>query len=316
MGIIKYRIRTSVRRDGFFVTLFKQRELLIMVIPAFLATLIFSYIPMYGITFAFRELDFSNGVWQSPFADPWYNYFQFLNDEQFWRVMINSVVIAGSKFLFGFPAPIILALMLNEIRLTFFKRTVQTISYLPHFISWVIAVGIFSTFLSLDSGPVNKLLQFLFGIQPIDYLGSAQWFVPLMVFTSVWKSVGWGTIIYLAAITALDPQLYEAAKIDGAGKWKQVVHITIPGMMPTITILLVLSIPGIVNAGFDQIYNFLNPLVLKVGDVIDTYVVRMGLEQGKYSLTTAVGLFNSTISIALVVTANWISKKTGGEGIW
>ena len=291
-------------------------RLLVMVLPAIASVIIFNYIPMYGITFSIRQLDLSGNIWFSPLAQPWHKYFSFLTDLDFWRVMRNTVVISTAKFVFTFPAPIVLALMINEIRFSWFKRTAQTISYLPHFVSWVIVVGLANQLLSIDAGPISKVIMWFRGGQPVDFLGTPRLFIPVIVASSIWKEVGWGTIIYLAAITAINPELYEAATVDGAGRWKQALYITLPGLMPTITIILVLAIPGIINAGFDQIYNFLNPIVMETGDVIQTYVVRIGLEQGKYSLTTAVGLFNSVISIMLVLTANWVSKRLGGSGIW
>ena len=290
-------------------------RLLAMVLPATFAVLLFDYVPMYGLTFSIRELDFTGGIWFSPLAKPWHQYYGFLWDLDFWKVMRNTVVIAGTKFLFAFPAPIMLALLLNEVRLSWYKRTVQTISYLPHFVSWVIVVGLFNQLLSIDAGPVNQVLIRL-GVPRTDFLGNPPWFVPLITVSHIWKEVGWGSIIYLAAISTVDPEQYEAATVDGASKWRQVRHVTLPGIMPTITIILVLAIPGIINAGFDQVYNFLNPMVMGVGDVIDTYILRIGLEQGKYSLTTAVGFFNSGVSVTLVLAANWLSKKLGGSGIW
>ena len=303
------------RRRGYTKWISDWR-LLVMVLPATAFVVIFCYIPMYGITFSIRQLNLSGNIWFSPLAEPWHKYFNFLTDLGFWRVMRNTIIISSAKFVFTFPAPIVLALMINEIRLSWFKRTAQTISYLPHFVSWVIVVGLANQLLSIDAGPINKLIMALREGRPVDFLGTPGLFIPIIVASSVWKEVGWGTIIYLAAITGINPELYEAATVDGAGRWKQALYITLPGLMPTITIILVLAIPGIINAGFDQIYNFLNPIVMGTGDVIQTYVVRIGLEQGKYSLTTAVGLFNSGISVTLVLTANWLSKKLGGSGIW
>ena len=210
-------------------------RLLAMVLPATFAVLLFDYVPMYGLTFSIRELDFTGGIWFSPLAKPWHQYYGFLWDLDFWKVMRNTVVIAGTKFLFAFPAPIMLALLLNEVRLSWYKRTVQTISYLPHFVSWVIVVGLFNQLLSIDAGPVNQVLIRL-GVPRTDFLGNPPWFVPLITVSHIWKEVGWGSIIYLAAISTVDPEQYEAATVDGASKWRQVRHVTLPGIMPTITI--------------------------------------------------------------------------------
>ena len=305
----------AAARRTWFARNVSDWRLLAMVLPATVAVILFDYIPIYGITFSIRELDFGKGIWFSPLADPWYRYFRFLGDPSFWQVMRNTVVIATAKLIFGFPAPIVLALFINEMRIKWFKRTTQTISYLPHFVSWVIISGLFDQLLSIDTGPVNQLLKAAIG-EPIAFLGTPGLFAPMIVLTAIWQSVGWGTIIYLAVLSTIDTELYEAAIVDGAGRFRQVRHITLPGLVPTITILLVLAIPNITNAGFDQIYNFLNPIVIETGDVVQTYVVRLGLEQAKYSLTTAVGVFDSVISVVLVLTANTLSKRFGGSGIW
>lgn len=268
-----------------------QTTLLLMVLPAFLCVLIFSYLPMYGVTFAFRQIRVKS-VWTSPWASPLLKHFSFLKDDGFWSVFKNTVVIAFSKFVCGFTPPIILALLLNEIRSTRFKRVVQTFSYLPYFISWVILSGIIYSLLNLDFGPLIMFVRAL-GIkvnQPI--LGSTQAFVPLVVVSAIWQGAGWGSIIYLATISGIDETMYEAAEIDGAGRFRKIWSITIPNMVPTISILLVLSVPGLINAGFDQIYNLQNDMVMRVAQIIDTYVLRVGLEQGNYSYATAVGLFN------------------------
>lgn len=303
-----------MRRWGPLYSWKSQIVLLLMILPSFLCVVIFNYLPMYGVTFAVREVDYTN-VWMSAWAHPLFKYFTFLSDDEFWNVFKNTVVIACSKFIFGFPAPIALALLLNEIRAMWFKRFVQSVSYLPHFISWVIIAGLTSALLSTEIGPIAQLVQALGGRMP-SLTGNETTFVPLMVVLSVWQSVGWGTIIYLAAIAGIDPTQYEAASIDGANRLQKIRHVTLPGMTPTISILLVISIPGIINAGFDQIYNFQNPMVMGVADVIDTYILRVGLDQGNYSLATAVGLFNSVIGIVLVLLTNHIMKRRGGQGIW
>jgi ABC-type polysaccharide transport system, permease component len=295
-------------------TVKSQIMLFAMVLPAFVCVVIFNYIPMYGVTFAIREVDF-NHIWRSGFADPLFKYFAFFSDTEFWNVFKNTIVIAVSKFAAGFPAPIILALLLNEIRVVWFKRFVQTVSYLPHFISWVVISAIVGAMFSIQFGPLADIYN-LFGLEMPDILGSEGSFVPLMVALSVWQSIGWGTIIYLAALTGINPILYESSEIDGAKRLQKIWNITIPGLMPTISILLVLAIPSVINAGFEQIYNFQNPMVMSVGEIVDTYILRIGLVKGNYSLATAVGLFNSIIAIMLMLITNTISKKQGGQGIW
>lgn len=315
-GIVRVKnnkLKTFLNRSPIFDAK-AQFVLLAMIFPAFAAVVIFNYIPMVGVSFAIREVDFKS-IWSSPFADPLFKYFSFFENKEFWNIYKNTVVIAFSKFVFGFPAPIILALLLNEIRTVKLKRFVQTVSYLPHFVSWVIISAIVGAILSVGFGPLKDLYG-IFGLEAPIILGKESSFVPLMVVLAVWQSVGWGTIIYLAAIAGINVGLYEAAEIDGASKFQKVIHITLPSMKPTISILLVLSIPGIINAGFDQIYNFQNPMVMAVAEIIDTYILRIGLVQGNYSLATAVGLMNATIATTLLLVTNYVSKKQGGQGIW
>lgn len=291
-----------------------QMALLAMVLPAFACVIVFSYIPIYGITFAFRNIKMSD-IWNSPWVDPWYKYFSFLSSPIFWKVFKNTVVIACSKFVFGFWPAIVLALLLNELRNLRFKKVVQTISYLPHFISWVIIANMVNALLNLEYGPLPALVKAL-GMEPISIIGSESAFVPLVVITAIWHGIGWDTILYLAAISGISQTLYEAAEIDGAGRFKKMLYITLPGMVPTISILLVLNIPGLINAGFDQVFNFQNSMVLGVAEIVDTYIMKIGLDKGSYSLATAVGLFNSVLGVTLLLVSNKISKKLGGQGIW
>ena len=238
----------------------------------------------------------------------------FLSSPDFWRIMKNTIVISFYHIVFGFPAPIIFALLLNEIRFSVFKRFAQTISYLPHFLSWIVIGGILITLLSPSTGVVNYLLQML-GIDSIYFLGTEQYFRFTLVTSAIWKEIGWGTIIYLAALSGVDSQLYEAAVLDGANRWKQTLHITIPSILPVISILLILRVGGVLDAGFDQILTLYSPAVYGVADVLDTYVYRVGLQNFQFSLTTAVGLFKNVIALALVLTTNYIVKKMGQEGI-
>jgi putative aldouronate transport system permease protein len=220
------------------------------------------------------------------------------------------------KFVTAWPAPIILALLLNEVRHRSFKRTIQTVAYLPHFLSWVILARIIYDLLSWEpSSPVNQI-RAVFGLDPVALMGDRSAFIPILVVSNLFKEVGWGTIIYLAALTRIDPDLYEAALADGAGRWAQLWHITLPGMLPIIAILLVLGIPGILSAGFDQIYNLMNPTIAELAYVTDYYVLRVGLIQGNYAFAAAMGLVFSVIALVLVLTANWLSKRSAGTGIW
>ncbi|MGO4542924.1 ABC transporter permease [Paenibacillus sp. 2TAB19] len=228
--------------------------------------------------------------------------------------MKNTVIISCYNIVFGFPAPIVLALLLNEVRYGLFKRIAQSISYIPHFFSWVVLSGIIIMMLSPSQGPINYLLS-LVHIEPIYFLADSNYFRPTLVITNIWKEVGWGTIIYLAALTGVDPTLFEAAKIDGANRFKQVWHISIPSILPVVTIMFILSLGGILNAGFDQIFNLYSPSVYNVSDIIDTYVYRAGIVNGQFGLTTAVGLFKNIIGITLVLGTNYVVKKMGQEGV-
>lgn len=295
-----------------------QRSLYILAAPLVIGLFLFAYLPIYGILMAFKDLDYMGmNVLGSPWAKPVWKYFDFIRDPFYWGLFANTVKIATAKFMFGFPAPIILALLLNELRLMWFKRFVQTVSYLPHFVSWVVLSGIMMQIFSTEGGALVEF-QKLLGIQPgpDSIMAKNSTFLPLVVLSSIYKEVGWGTILFLAAIAGIDPQLYEAAVMDGGGKWAQMRHITIPGMMPTVTIVLVLSIPGITAAGFDQIYNLMNPMVMRSADIVETFVLRVGLFERQYSFASAVGLFNSIIAFTLILVSNYISKRTGGSGIW
>nr|WP_239483515.1 MULTISPECIES: ABC transporter permease subunit [Paenibacillus] len=268
---------------------------------------------MAGIQVAFKEFQIGTTIWNSPWVG--LENFAFLQDDQFWLVVRNTVYIAVLKFVFGFPAPILLALLINELRHNGFKRFVQSVSYLPHFFSWIVVAYILQSFLTLDGGLVNQLIANLGG-DPVFFLGSTQWFRPMIVTSSLWKEVGWNTILYLAAITTIDPQLYEAAKVEGAGKWAQMRHITLPGMMPTISIVLILSMPSLIAVGMDQIYPLMNPANQPVADVLDTYILRSGLQQGYFGMATAVGMLSSLLSLILVIGTNQLSRKANGEGLW
>jgi putative aldouronate transport system permease protein len=233
----------------------------------------------------------------------------------FWEVFKNTVIISVYKFIFGFPAPIIFALLLNEVSHAKFKRTVQTISYLPHFVSWVVIGGILSQFLSPSTGPVNIILKGM-GIKPIFFLADPKWYRTVVVASAVWKNIGWGSIVYLAALSGVNQESYEAAVIDGANRFQRIMKITIPEILPVITIMLILAMGGLINDDFDQIFNTYNPAVYKVGDVLSTYTYRSGLKDMEYSFATAVGLFKNVISVSLVLITNAVTKKINDYGIW
>ena len=214
-----------------------------------------------------------------------------------------------------FPAPLILALLLNELRLMLYKKIIQTIIYMPHFLSWVIISGLFIGVLSPTTGIVNQFIQWL-GSSPIYFMGSEFFIRPILIFAGIWQSIGWGTIIYLAALTAISPELYEAAKIDGANRWKQTLHITIPAILPTFTVLFLLSIGNFLDFGFERVYTFLNPLNQVNGEVLDTYIYTVGLQQGQYSFTTAIGILKSVVGLILIMSANFLSKRVTGNSLY
>lgn len=285
-----------------------------MILPVVAFFLIFNYTPMVGLVIAFKDYLINEGI----FGSAWVgldNFSRLFGSEDFPRAVRNTVTISLLRLAFGFFAPVILALMLNELRIELYKRSVQTLTYLPHFFSWVILAGIFLMIFGGD-GPVNQIIK-AFGGEPVGFLTSDVWFIVVLVGTGIWQSAGWGAIIYLAALSGISPQLYEAANIDGANRWQQTIHVTLPCLVPTMITLFVLSLGGILTAGFDQVYNMYNPLVYDVADIVDTYVLRrlFGLE---FSLATAAGLFQSGVGLILVVGANHISRKiSGGEqGVW
>lgn len=292
----------------------KSKYLFFMLIPTLIWFGIFHYGPLYGIQLAFKDFSPIKGIWGSEWVGLEHFEFLFFQSPDFARIFQNTLLISLYNIIFGFPAPIILALLLNELRSHRFKRVAQSISYIPHFFSWVILSGIIIVMLSPSEGPVNYILQ-LFGMEPVYFLADPDYFRPTLVATNIWKEIGWGTIIYLAALAGIDPTLYEASVIDGAGRWKKMWHITLPSILPVVSIMFILSLGGILNAGFDQIFNLYSPAVYEVADVIDTYVYRAGIQQAQFGLTTAVGLFKNVIGIMLVLGTNYVMKKMGQEGV-
>lgn len=292
----------------------KHKYFYLMLVPLVVYYGVFEYGPLYGVQIAFKDYMLRQGIWNSPWVGWKHFYFMFTLSPDFYNILKNTVIISFYHIIFGFPAPIVLALLFNELRLEIFKRVSQTISYLPHFMSWVVLGGMLITILSPTTGAVNIVLGW-FGIEPIYFLGDPNYFRFTLVVSSIWKEVGWGTIIYLAALASIDPHLYEAARIDGASRWKQTLHITLPSIMYVIAILFIFKTGSILSAGFDQIFNLYNPAVYSVADILDTYVYRVGLQQLQYSFTTAVGLFKNIVAFSMVMMTNYIVKKMGQEGI-
>lgn len=293
----------------------KCRYLFLLLAPVMIWYAVFAYAPMYGIQLAFKDFKIMEGIWGSPWVGFKHFEFLFFQSPDFLRILKNTIVISFLHILFGFPAPIILALLINEIRSGKFKKIAQSLTYLPHFFSWVILSGILITLLSPSTGVVNYLLQ-LIGLEPVYFLGDPHYFRFTLVTSGIWKEVGWGTIIYLAALAGVQPDMYEAAVMDGASRWKQTISITIPTILPVIVLMFILRIGSVLDAGFDQILNLYSPATYSVADILDTYVYRVGLQNFQFSLTTAVGLFKNVIAFALVLTTNFISKKLGQQGIF
>jgi len=286
----------------------------LMLAPAIVLFALFSYVPMYGVIIAFKDYRFIDGIWGSPWVG--FDYFeQFFHDVFFWRIIRNTLTISGLHLLFGFPAPVVLALLFNELIHGKFKKFVQSVSYLPHFMSWVILASLLTEILSPSRGALNYVLTF-FGGKPIHFLADPDTFVGMLVVTHIWQSVGWGSVVYLAAIAGISQDQYESATIDGAGRLQKIMHITLPSLVPIMTILFILNVGGIMNAGFDQIFNLYNPAVYRVADIIDTYVYRIGLLETKYGFSSAIGLFKNVIALALVMGTNFLVKRFNDYGIW
>ncbi|MFU0799299.1 MAG: ABC transporter permease subunit [Xylanivirga thermophila] len=291
----------------------KNRYVYIMALPILAYYIIFCYIPMYGVTIAFKDFSIKLGILKSPWAG--FKYFKdFFNSYYCLRVIKNTLLLNLYDLLWGFPAPIILALLLNELRNQKFKRCVQTVTYLPHFVSMVVICGIIIEFVSTD-GLINVLLSYL-GIEPSNMLTRPELFRTIYISSGIWQGIGWGSIIYLASLTGIDPALYEAATIDGAGRWKQTLHVTLPGIAPTIIILLILRLGSMMSVGFEKILLLYNPMTYETADVISTYVYRKGLLDFDYSYSAAVGLFNSIINFLLLIIANTLSRKLTEESLW
>lgn len=293
-----------------------QRYLLILTLPAVLWMIIFNYIPMYGVIIAFQEYTPFKGFIHSPWLG-FDNFKELFNDPTFRESLTNTFKISIAKLVFGFPAPIVLSLLLNELVFKRFKRIVQSLTYLPYFVSWVLVVGFMYTLLDPDTGVISKLLVKL-GIVGSDVMlmGDAHSFLSLVVITEIWKNIGWNSIIYLAAIAGIDPQLYEAAVVDGANRFKRVWHITLPSLKPTIIILLILSIGGLVNSNFDQMFLMQNSMTQDAANVLAVYSYKMGLVSGRFSYGTAIGLFQSLVAFVLMYAANYSSRRLTKESLF
>jgi putative aldouronate transport system permease protein len=307
----------SKDKRGFWFYLKRDRLLYLLLLPGVLYFIIFKYLPMVGIVIAFENFKpywGIKGLFTSEFVGlHWFR--RFFNSAYSGRLIWNTFFISFLKLVFGFPAPIILALLLNEIRNRHFKKIVQSISYVPYFLSWVVVAGLVQQMTSTDGGIINVIVSF-FGGEKVYFLGSTKYFRSIMVISAIWRNVGWDSIVYLAAIAGIDQEMYDAAKVDGAGFFRRMWNVTIPSIMPIISIMLILRTGRLLDAGFEQTLMLLTPSVYSVGDIIDTFVYREGIMHMNYSYTMAVSLFKSVIAFVMVLTTNNIAKRLGQEGIW
>lgn len=304
----------SEKRKRLLNQLLSQKFLYLMILPGLIYFIVFKYVPMWGLIIAFQDYQPFLGI----FGSEWVGFKHFIRlftEPTFFILLKNTLILFAMNVVIFFPIPILLALLLNEVRLALFKKFVQTMIYIPHFMSWVIVVSLSFVLLTVDGGLINELIAF-FGGEKINFLLSQEWFRPMYILQVIWREAGWSTIIYLAAITAVDPQLYEAAKMDGAGRLRQMWHITLPAIKSVIVVLLILKIGDTLELGFEHVYLLLNATNREVAEIFDTYVYTAGLKQGQFSYSTAVGLFKAAVGLILVMLANRLAKKFGEEGIY
>ncbi|RAV06366.1 sugar ABC transporter permease [Paenibacillus sp. YN15] len=306
--------RVKPGRSGLWRSVFVRYDLYLMLLIPIAWYLVFHYGPMYGLQIAFKNFSPAKGILGSEWVGL-DNFQRFYNSYYFWRLLWNTVSINLYSLLFAFPIPILLALLINEIRSKTYSKIVQNITYIPHFISIVVMVGMLTLFLSPNGGPVNKIIE-LFGGTPIRFLDSAAWFKPIFIGSNIWQSMGWQSIIYIAALSGVNPQLYEAAKMDGASRIRRIWHVSLPGILPVIVILLILDVGHFMNVGFEKILLMQNNLNLESSDVISTFVYTTGILKGEYSYTAAIGLFNSVINLALLVLVNRFARKKAETSLW
>ncbi len=307
-------MKAAARKQSFWPYLKQNYWLYIFLIPGLLFLIIFKYIPMGGIVIAFQDYKVTRGFLGSDWVG--LEHFRYLfQSTDFYRVFRNSILISIYRLVWGFPVPILLALMLNEMRSQGYKRTMQTILYLPHFISWVVVVGMVTNLLSPSTGIINILIEAMGG-EPVSFLTSPKYFRSILVITDIWKGAGWGTIVYMAAMAGIDPSYYEAAIIDGATRFQRIWYITLPCIASTIVVMLIMRTGSILNNGFEQVYLMQNALVSEVAEIFETYTYQVGLKEGRYSFASAVGIFQSVVGCILLFITNFTAKKIGGSGLW
>jgi putative aldouronate transport system permease protein len=308
-------LKLTKPKSALWKSILQHRYLYFMLLPCIVFFVVFAYIPMGGLLLAFKEYKFNKGITGSPWVG--LEYFKtFFNSYQSRDLVKNTLIISGMKLFLYLPFPIILALMFNEVRSKWFKNVSQSVLYLPHFISWVVVVGLIQRILAPDTGLLNQLISNMGGDGSIFYMMEPKYFYQIMFGSHLWKSIGWDSIIYMAAISGVNPDMYEAAKIDGASKLREVWNITLPSITPTIVILFILSLGNILSAGFDQLYLLRTPGNMQLSDILDTYIIRVGLQGGQYGYATAVGMLQGLIGLILVVMANRISRKVSDTSLW
>lgn len=302
------------KRKNLWKDIVRHRMLYLFILPCFIWLIVFCYVPMGGIVLAFKNYKFNLGIYGSPWAGmKWFR--EFINSPEFWITIKNTLRITLLKLVICFPAPILLALLLNEVRNAKFKRIVQTVSYLPNFVSWVVVVQLMRALFTPYGGIVNEIRKAM-GYEAVFIMGLKSAFLPMVVLSDLWKNIGWSSIVYLAAITSVDQQLYEAAVIDGANHVQQVWHITLPGIMQIIGIMFIMAVGGLLNAGYDQILLLQQPANTQISQVLDTYVLQTGIKYGKFEYATAIGLFKSLFSLVMVVVTNYLAQRFGEVGLW
>ncbi|GAB3794369.1 sugar ABC transporter permease [Humibacter antri] len=307
-------VRPVRQKRRWLATLSRYKWFYLMLLPGVAYFVVFRYAPMGGAVIAFKNYVPFLGIFGSPWVG-WAQFSQLFGSPDFVRLLSNTLILAGLNLFICFPLTIVVALLLNELRITVLKRSVQTLIYIPHFLAWTIVAALTYLLFAQGSGVLFNFFNGVFGTH-VDFLTSPGWFRPLIILQSIWKSTGWGTIIYLAALAGVDPNQYEAAVIDGAGRWSRTWHVTLPAIRGTIVVMLILSMGSILNTGFEQIYLMTNSLNRGVADVFDTYVYFVGISQGSYSYATAVGLFKAIIGVILIGGANWVAKRLGQDGIF
>lgn len=309
----KLKTKKVKSQNSFKYSFKRNREVYLMLIPIILYYVIFKYAPMFGNIMAFQNFRVTRGFFESEWVG--FKHFKtFFEDVYFWRLVRNTIVISASTLAFNFPMAVIFALLLNEVKNLKFKKLVQTVTYMPHFISTVVICSMITSYIT-PTGLLNSIIMAL-GFDKIPFLTDPKYFVGVYVISHIWQNMGWSSIIYISALSSIDTELYEAAAVDGAGRWKQTIHITIPGILPTMSIMLIMSVGSIMSVGYEKILLLYNSSIYETADVISTYVYRQGILGGSYSYSAAIGMFNSIVNFSLLTFANWFSKKAQGSGLF